>query len=371
MMWRVAVGPIWRLVVTLWVFGYALVDLTAVLQGKGPPGLMFICCLPQLALGLGLSFGLLMLLHATERWHPVLRWPVIAAAVLAAGLVQTVFDLWVLVTLAHTILPQWLTWADLEANVYLGRMGQVLILYVWTFSLILASKLTIRANDHAREVEARAAALEVANQKAEASMLRMQLNPHFMFNALNSVASLVVTGRERDAERMIGLLADFLRASLNSDPSSDVALEEELATLTAYLQIEEIRFGNRMTLEIETDPDVLDVRIPSLLLQPLAENAVKYGVAPFTHRATIRTGAREVGGELVLTVENRSGHRAGQAAASVRHPNDNQRRQGIGLANTRQRLAVAYGDAAWMTVMPLDDGFRVEIGLPLRRGQPR
>ena len=371
-MWGRAVGPIWRLVVTLWIFGYALVDVTATLQGKGPPGLMFLACLPQLASGLAFSALLLMVLAWTDRWPVLLRWPAVGASVLVAGLLQSVFDLAVLMAWARTLIPDWRSWTEWEGAVYLGRVGQVLILYVWTFSLILAARLTIQANDHAREVEARAAALEVANRKAEASALRMQLNPHFMFNALNSVASLVVTGREREAERMIGYLADFLRASLNADPARDVSLAEEAATLRAYLRIEEIRFGRRMQLRMEIAPEAAEARVPGFILQPLAENAVKHGIAPARRPVVLRVAAERDGDRLLMTVENRAAETVDRPAQScdpaqepqIRAVGDRVKGSGVGLANTRQRLAVAYGEAAWLTARRLDDGFRAEIGLP-------
>lgn len=357
------------LVLILWGFGYLLVDITATLGGRTYfLGFMFLTNLPLYALGVGQSLGLLWLLTRTTSVSPWVRWPMMIGATVCAGAIQTFVDLHYLKLLAQTVVPDWRVWAT---NLGQHRLGPVLILYFWTFGLMFAITGTARANSLARYNEARANALEAAHQRAEASALRLQLNPHFMFNALNSVASLVVARRDDQAERMIGLLADFLRSSLNADPARDVTLEEELATLQAYLRIEEIRFGDRMTVVLDVDPETLTVMTPSFLLQPLAENAVKYGVAPFNHPVSIRVAARQEGGVLILTVENRAVGGGARAASSAAQADEHQVRHGIGLANTRQRLTIARSESAWLTALPLDDGFRAEIGLPPTEAQPK
>lgn len=358
-----AVTPtILRLVVLVWIFAVLMAATGHAMQGHDPFNFWLLNYVPPMLTSIGWSLALISLMGWSARLVFPLRLVLMVLAVLAVSVVQTVMDMVYNKALAMTVAPVWRGWAlELSSS----RFSFAMILYCWTFAFAVLLIWAMRANDSARLNAARAAAFEAATLRAEAGALRLQLNPHFLFNTLNSIASLTVTGRKAAAERMINLLADFLRSSISSDPTGATTLKEEVATILSYLRIEEARFGERMVVETET-PEALDeALVPNFILQPLAENAVKYGVAPSRRRVRIRLRATESAGMLVLSVENRLALERPAAASSATTPSEQQVRHGVGLANTRQRLAVAYGDAAWLTTLPLDDGYRVEIGLPL------
>lgn len=352
--------PLVRLLAILWGVGYLQVDLTAWLLGRTPLGFMFLTNLPLFAMGICFSLVLCWVIAATEDWAPVPRWTTITISVVAIAAIHTTTDLYYLLLLSETLLPEWQSWATNVAGL---RYGMAMLLYSWTYLLALMLMWASRISNQARLNAARASAFEAAALRAEAAALRLQLNPHFLFNTLNGIASLVVSKRDDEAEEMIGRLADFLRASLVSDPSRNVPLADELETVRAYLRIEEARFPERMSVSFAIDERALDWQVPNFILQPLIENAVKHGVAPSRHPALVEVRADLEGTLLVLTVANRVTN--GQALPAVRRSGG--RGSGIGLANTRQRLKLVYGDGAWLTTEPAPDGFRASIGLP---GQP-
>ena len=225
-------------------------------------------------------------------------------------------------------------------------------------TLIWASGLIARAEaDAARaeQAEAEAARAEAASARAEAAALRLQLNPHFLFNTLNSISSLVTLDRREQAETMIQSLGEFLRASLHADPMADVSLAEEIETVDAYLAIESVRFGDRLTIEVEVAPGLSEAQVPNFILQPLVENAIKHGVAAARGPAALTVSATETADVLVLAVVNtrEPGSEVGKTAGT-----------GIGLANIRQRLAIRYNGRASLETGPVTNGWRAEIRLP-------
>jgi LytS/YehU family sensor histidine kinase len=234
------------------------------------------------------------------------------------------------------------------------------LIYVWLYGLyatglgLMLSNLTMR--DHERQLaEARSAA-----HQAQLAALRFQLNPHFLFNTLNAISSLIVTGRNAEAESMTGKLSDFLRSSLASDPQSVITLEEELSGVGAYLDIESVRFGERMQVDLACPEALKDALTPSFVLQPLVENAVKYAVAPARRRVRVRVSADERDGDLLLVVEDDGdGRPAAVAPAGT----------GVGLQNVRKRMEVLYGGRGALESgrMP-GGGFRAVLRFPLERG---
>jgi two-component system, LytTR family, sensor kinase len=206
----------------------------------------------------------------------------------------------------------------------------------------------------ARQVERRAAIFEQAAQKAELRALRYQLNPHFLFNTLNSLSALVMANRRDDAEAMIMNLASFYRANLSSDASGDVPLGDEIAVQRLYLDIESVRFPDRLKVLIDLPAPLEEVQVPGLILQPLIENAIKHGVARTSKPVEIRITAREAEGQLILSVTD-------DAPKSVRQPGS-----GIGLTNVRDRLQARYGSAAQLDLREgKKGGFEVHMSLPL------
>lgn len=207
-----------------------------------------------------------------------------------------------------------------------------------------------------RRVERRAARYEQAAQKAELRSLRYQVNPHFLFNTLNSLSSLIMMGRNEEAEAMILNLAHFYRNSLTGDPLDDVPLSDEVELQKLYLDIEAVRFPERLITQIDIPDELMRACIPGLILQPLIENAIKYGVSRATRPVTITISAREKGGNLVITVKD-----DGDAL-----PGDEHKGNGIGLANVRDRLAARFGEGASIQwYRPEGNGFTVELGMPI------
>jgi two-component system, LytTR family, sensor kinase len=204
-----------------------------------------------------------------------------------------------------------------------------------SFALLAWSVLYVGIRHH-RELQAvreRALRAEALAQRARLDALRYQLNPHFLFNALNAVSTLVLDRRAGDAVRMLARLADFLRATLDG-AGDEVSLADELVLVRGYLEIERVRFGDRLDAEVGAAPDALSARVPALVLQPLVENAVRHAVAPRETGGRVRVDARRAGRMLRLTVtDDGPGLPPDGPAAGF----------GIGLANTRERLAQLYG----------------------------
>jgi len=350
-----ALGP----VLVIWGFGYLLVDIFAFLMGRTNPGTQFLFTLPFLVLGVAFTLLLDGLRRRLQDHVPALRWIGLAACLLAAAAIQARLDLEWFSWLSNSLFPHWRGWAD---QVTLQRFVTTMVLYLWTFCLALtviwAAGLSRRAEAieaRAEKAEADAARAEAEAARAEATALRLQLNPHFLFNTLNSISSLVGLERKTEAEAMIQSLGEFLRASLNADPMADVSLAEEIETIDAYLAIESVRFGDRLTIDIQVAPGLSEAMVPNFILQPLVENAIKHGVAATKGPASLTVTGAEAEGAILLAVLNT--REPGQTAAD-------RSGTGIGLANIRQRLAIRYGDAAGLETGPVEHGWRAEIRLP-------
>ena len=204
-----------------------------------------------------------------------------------------------------------------------------------------------------RDRALRAMELESSLQQAQLAALRSQLNPHFLFNALHSIAELV-HANPKLAEDLIVRLGELLRKVLESSHSQEVTLSEELEFIRGYVEIEQMRLGERLQVRWDIDPDALRARVPSLVLQPLVENAIQHGISPLTQPGTLAIRAARADGSLVLEVRD-SGPGLDSAAALPR--------SGIGLANTRVRLESLYG-ARQSLELANHDGFAVRVRIP-------
>jgi two-component system, LytTR family, sensor kinase len=199
-------------------------------------------------------------------------------------------------------------------------------------------------------------------QEAQLKMLRYQLNPHFLFNTLNAISTLILDNQNRKANHAVTRLSEFLRYTLDQDPMKKVTLRQELEALDLYLGTERLRFGERLRLEYAIEEEALDALVPSLLLQPLLENALKYAVSAREQGGLVRIEGRARGGLLELSVlDDGPGLREGAA------PPD---RRGVGLRNTRERLAAFYGEGYRFTALNSHPGLRVDMALPLELARP-
>jgi len=212
-----------------------------------------------------------------------------------------------------------------------------------------------------RRERERALASAALAREAQFKMLRYQLNPHFLFNTLNAISSLILDGRNQQANQAVTRLSQFLRHTLDQDPLKRVTLRQEIGALELYLSTEVLRFGERMRVEFDVDERARDSLVPSLLLQPLVENAVKYAVAPREEGGAIRIEARLAAGRLKLAVED--------DGPGLPPGGGNGGGCGVGLRNTRERLAAIYGDRHRLAVLERRPGLRIEIDLPHEAGQ--
>lgn len=206
-----------------------------------------------------------------------------------------------------------------------------------------------------RASEREAARLRAAAQTAELRALRYQVNPHFLFNTLNSISALVMAGKRSAAEAMILNLSTFFRTSLTTEPTEDVPLSEEIAVQRLYLEIEAVRFPDRLRAAFDIDPAAADFCVPGLILQPLIENAVKYGVAPTRRPVHVTVTAQLEGETLRISVRDDGDGPGGGASEGT----------GVGLRNVRDRLTARFGDAARLTAgSPEGGGFEAVLNLP-------
>jgi len=217
-------------------------------------------------------------------------------------------------------------------------------------------------NDRVLRLEAQAASAQLA-------MLRYQLNPHFLFNTLNSISTLVLLKQAEPANAMLSRLSAFLRYTLANEPTAQVTLAQEIETLKLYLDIEKMRFEDRLRAFFEVDPAASEGRLPSLLLQPLVENSIKYAVTPLEQGADISVAAHLSGVEpdrrLIITVTDTG---PGLTDGMTRPTYST----GVGLANIRDRLAQAYGtDHRFEVQTDRQEGFGVVIDIPFQTAKQR
>jgi len=233
-----------------------------------------------------------------------------------------------------------------------GVTGSFYIMLCWS-GLYFGIKYYRQLQDQTEQtLKAHAAA-----HQAQLKMLRYQLNPHFLFNTLNAISTLILDGANKTANDAVTRLSDFLRYTLDNDPMGRVTLGSELDALDLYLEIEKVRFGDRLTVEKDIEARAEKALVPSLILQPLIENAIKYAISPSEEGGTLRITAKAHGDTLVMQVSD-TGPGLGNGDA-------NQKSCGVGLRNTRERLLQLYGERQAFTLGPNDPtGLTVTINIP-------
>jgi len=232
------------------------------------------------------------------------------------------------------------------------------VIWFFFFAAWTAFYLALVAQARTHQLKHRAAIAEAAAQQAQIRALRYQVNPHFLFNTLNSLSSLIMTNRNERAEEMLLAISTFFRTSLSLDPNAEVTLAEEIELQRLYLDIEKVRFPTRLNVEIDVPDSLLKAKLPALILQPLIENAIKYGVSRSKEKVTIRIVAeRTPDGDLALSVTN---------SGKVDEAPSTDHGTGVGLKNVEQRLNARYGSAAKSRFGPkAEGGYEVHLVLPL------
>lgn len=234
---------------------------------------------------------------------------------------------------------------------YLQQLDWMFMTYL--FLVGLAHALAFRRESDRRAVDS--AQLEMRLVEAQLQALQRQLHPHFLFNTLNAIAGLMRTDVDA-ADRMMDRLGDLLRMTLNTSNIQEVPLKEELEVLQKYLDIEQVRLGDRMTVTIDIDPDTLDAQLPNFLLQPLVENAVRHGIAPRVEASLLGISASRHANRLSIEIFN-----SGEGVPPHRLTLLN---QGVGLANTRARLEHRYPNDHSLVFSNASPGFRVTVNIP-------
>jgi len=231
--------------------------------------------------------------------------------------------------------------------------GAITTMLTWS-ALYFAIK-SYRIFQEVREGALKSAAMA---HEAQLKMLRYQLNPHFLFNTLNAISTLVLEKNTELANRMVTKLSSFLRYSLDNDPMQKITLEQELQALQLYLDIEKVRFEERLSLEVDIEEAAKDALIPSLLLQPLVENAIKYGIARAEGGGHLKISAKVFAGDLLMEVSD-----DGPGCELV--DNNIPDAKGVGLRNTRERLATLYGSEHSIKLSQTDPhGLTICIRIP-------
>jgi hypothetical protein len=337
------------LTVALWLF-IVLMFLPGIVARHSGDG-WFSVFLDASTVILSMSFGLAVfgVFRATLEWPTHLRIFVLGAAVFSASIAHASFDLFYTAWVAKNVEASWF---DVPINFSRGYEAAFRYLLVFAVNLALFQlAFTRRSTTRSQRqlTDARSAA-----QQAQLQALRYQLNPHFLFNTLNSISSLIVTRRNEDAEQMTSKLSSFLRSSLTCDPAGLVPLEEELALIEEYLDIEGVRFGSRLDVRIDCEPQAGAALIPSFLVQPLVENAIKHGVAQSREPVTVTITATLENALLCIAVENDTVPAEAAVSAGT----------GVGLMNVRQRLKAVFGEAASLTTEAKDSAYVATICIP-------
>ena len=341
----------WRLQILGWG-GAMLLRAVSSIANAQPWSFLVIVVIATIT-GFSISLILSVIYRAVMNRRPIVTWGVTALVLsLAVGLYAFI-DSWVISLYRQD--------GDASfAQLFVGVFYLDLTLLISWTGLYYAINFFLQVeeqNDQLMRLEAQATSAQLA-------MLRYQLNPHFLFNTLNSISTLVLLKQTEPANAMLSRLSSFLRYTLVNEPTARVTVAQEIETLKLYLDIELMRFEERLRTEFRVDDAVRNALMPSLLLQPLVENAIKYAVSPLEYGAEITIEAQLVGSMLRVTVSDTGpGLQPGTDPSTVFGASSDS--TGIGLANIRDRLAQAYGENQRFDISNRPEGgFQVVLELP-------
>ena len=346
----------WNLQLAGWGGATLLRAMSALANGQAPDRLVII--LIATITGFSLSLILAVIYGQVIRQRPLVTWGSTALVLALATGVYAFIDSWVLQVAGAATDGNF---ASLFVGIY---FIDLVLLGAWS-ALYYAINFFLQVEEQADRLER----LEAQATSAQLAMLRYQLNPHFLFNTLNSISTLVLLKQSETANAMLTRLSSFLRHTLVTQPGGKVTVAQEMETLQLYLGIEQMRFEERLRSDFRVEPDAAKAQLPAMLLQPLVENAIKYGVSPQEEGAEIAIVAQVVGPRLRVTVSDTgpgmtmNNIEAGLPAVRPTHARRDS--TGVGLANIRDRLAQAYGEEHRFEIRsPESGGFSVLIELP-------
>jgi sensor histidine kinase YesM len=342
----------WRLQLLGWGGSALLRSMTNIANGRPE---QLVNTLIAAITGFSISLILSVVYGKLISRRPIVTWGLTAVALAIAVAISATINGWTLslgqpgseTSFAQMVL----------SNVYLDMP----LLGAWS-ALYYAINYYLQVEEQADRLER----LEAQATSAQLAMLRYQLNPHFLFNTLNSISTLVLLKQTEPANAMLTRLSGFLRHTLVTQPGGKVSVAQEVETLKLYLDIERMRFEERLRTVFKVEPAAAQACIPSLLLQPLVENAIKYAVSPQEEGARISLTAQVIGNRLRVTVADTGPGMQGQAAPRVSDALAARTvSTGVGLANIRDRLAQAYGeDHRFEIETPPEGGFTVIVEIP-------
>ncbi|QFT76445.1 sensor histidine kinase [Erythrobacter sp. THAF29] len=347
----------WYLQIGGWAGAFLMRAVIAIANNQ--PLDLFAVILVNIITGFSITLVLSVIYRQLISRPPIVMWSMAALALGGAVILHTSIDAWV----------QGIYYGSTRETTFAQRFIALsfipmMLLGAWS-ALYFAINYFLTVEQQADRLER----LEAQTTAAQLAMLRYQLNPHFLFNTLNSISTLVLLKQTEPANAMLTRLSSFLRHTLIAEPGSQVTLGQEIETLQLYLGIERMRFEDRLRTHFEIDEEAMQACLPSMLLQPLVENAIKYAVSPQEEGARISVTAHVAGGRLRVSVEDsgpgidgplqqalfeQSGDVLGQPVST-----------GVGLANIRNRLTQAYGDNhVFETRSEPGGGFKVFIEIP-------
>ena len=354
----------WNLQLAGWGAAFLLRAVSA-LANQQPFDLLALILVTTIT-GFSISLILSVIYRQLIRQRPLVTWGLTAVVLLVAVVLHASIDAWV----------QGVYYAGSRDTTFAQRLIGLLYLPLtllggWS-ALYYAINFFLTVEQQADRLER----LEAQATAAQLAMLRYQLNPHFLFNTLNSISTLVLLKQTEPANAMLTRLSGFLRHTLIAEPGSQVSLAQEIETLQLYLDIERMRFEERLRTEFEIEEAALAAQLPAMLLQPLVENAIKYAVSPQEEGACIALTARVIGDRLRLTVADTGPGVEDAQRLGMQEPGDpppvpvpgRPVSTGVGLANIRNRLAQAYGEGhLFETRSEPGGGFTVLIEIPYSR----
>jgi two-component system, LytTR family, sensor kinase len=356
-------SPRWRWVVAIWtmIALFDAIQTVLVMRAEGMhhdwPLLFFVTLLQWLPWAAATPF----IVRLGRRYRPLLRarslpaWAVHLVACCATGWVMAAWE-----AVLRSLLNPFANPGPPESFVHLWFYSfyNNLLAFALLYAAILTVSYVLDSRERLALHQTETARLNEQLSKAKFEALRRQIEPHFLFNALNAISGLVREGRDDAAVRMIAGLSDFLRRVVEQSNRQEVPLAEEMEFLQKYLEIQQLRFAERLRVEVEVPSDLLPMPVPSLILQPMVENALNHGIAKRVQGGAIRISAARSNGTLTLSVYN----------DGPGLPADWEAHAGVGIANVRARLHSLYGDAGHFSLHnQKPNGVQASLSLPLRK----
>ena len=349
----------WRWIAVFWSAGavFEATQSVFILHALGRHGGEWLLFATEVAAWLPWALATPFVIKLARR-HPILPAPTargIAAHLLALLAITVTAEAW-----SAAVQMLFNPWTHRQAPEFLDTLSATLVFHglicVFAYALILAITYLVDSRDKVARKVTETAELNAELSKAQLAALTRQMEPHFMFNTLNSIAGLVRDGRQAAAVSMIVGLSEILRRGSQDFHRPEVTLAEEVEYLQRYIDIQKVRFGERLGYSVDIPEALMGARVPSLLLQPLVENAIKHGLAERVAGGEIRVAAVRKGAAMCLSIRNDGSDLAADWESKG---------AGVGLANLRRRLQIMYGNAANLLVGNVEGGVEVVVTLPL------